>query len=542
MAFQRPGMSDFTGTFGANQGISVALNRDQASGNLGTLPLLLRNTSALALPSAPSVNYPQQPNTVTNTVNMFDSNLQNPYTQSYTLGWQRKLTRDTAFEARWVGSRHRMDWETVNINEISITSNGFLQEFRKAQANLQANIAAGRGNTFAYTGAPGTVPLPTFLAFYSGANASRAGDPSLYTSAQFTNATNLGFLAAMNPNPYGFASTNATSGFVGSATFRTNGINAGLPANFFLANPDVIGGANLTTNNGGTNANSAQFEFRKRLTNGFQINTSYTWSSGWLLQRYGFTRPLQEVAQVGQTGNVQHALKANWLYDIPLGEHHKYASSGVMGAIFGNWSFDGVARIQTGEQLNFGNVRLVGMTRDDLQKAVALRVASNGQIFTLPQDIIDNTVRAFAVSATSATGYAGVAPTGRYLAPANGPDCIETAPSYGDCGIRSLVVNAPSLTRFDIGINKRVKIKGSVNFEFRGEFLNAFNVPYFNPASTGGTPLGMTTTFTAPGGPVFTGTPTTNASAGTSADSFRMTQLLGDNQARIIQLIWRVRW
>ena len=29
---------------------------------------------------------------------------------------------------------------------------------------------------------------------------------------------------------------------------------------------------------------------------------------------------------------------------------------------------------------------------------------------------------------------------------------------------------------------------------------------------------------------------------GNGADSFRMTSLLGDNQARIVQLIWRVRW
>ena len=27
-----------------------------------------------------------------------------------------------------------------------------------------------------------------------------------------------------------------------------------------------------------------------------------------------------------------------------------------------------------------------------------------------------------------------------------------------------------------------------------------------------------------------------------SADSFRLTQLLGDNTARIIQVVWRVRW
>ena len=45
-------------------------------------------------------------------------------------------------------------------------------------------------------------------------------------------------------------------------------------------------------------------------------------------------------------------------------------------------------------------------------------------VWMLPQDIIDNTVKAFSVSAT---GYTQGAPTGRYFAPANGPDCLETA-------------------------------------------------------------------------------------------------------------------
>ena len=96
--------------------------------------------------------------------------------------------------------------------------------------------------------------------------------------------------------------------------------------------------------------------------------------------------------------------------------------------------------------------------------------------------------------------------------------------------------------RFDLVAAKRVKVRGSWSAEFRVEMLNALNSPYFNPASTAGTPLGMTTTVTAPGGPVLTGTPVNNASAGTSVDSFRMTALLGDNQSRIIQVVWRVRW
>jgi hypothetical protein len=548
MAFQRPGMSDFTGPFGNNQGLSVSLNRDSGTGNLGTLPLLLRNSNALALPTTPSVSYPSVP-VITSSLNIFDSNLQMPYTQSYTVGWQRKLSNDTAFEVRYVGSRHRQDWETVNINEISITDNGFLPEFRKAQANLQANLAAGNGKGFAYTGIAGTSPLPTFLAFFQGLNAAQAGNTANYTSTQFTNATNLGFLAAQNPNPFGFASTNATSGFVGNSGFRANGVTAGLPANFFLANPDITGGSNLTTNFGGTRANSIQLEFRKRMSKGLQFNTSYAWADAFLFQRFGFTKPATEIAQSGQVGNVQHAVKAAWLYELPFGRDQKWGSgaSGLLNGLIGGWEIDGVGRIQTGEQIDFGNVRVIGMSTEEFQKSVELRVGAGGQLFLLPQDIIDNTVKAFQTSATSANGYGALgAPTGRYMAPANGPDCLETSPGFGDCGIRSLVANAPRLVRFDLSMVKRVKIHGDVNFEFRAEMLNAFNAPYFNIASTGGQPLGMTTSFYGPNGPYANfnngSYPAANAVSGASADSYRLTSLLGDNTARIIQLVWRVRW
>jgi hypothetical protein len=192
------------------------------------------------------------------------------------------------------------------------------------------------------------------------------------------------------------------------------------------------------------------------------------------------------------------------------------------------------------------------MTRDEFRKSIDLRVAANGQLFILPDDIIQNTVRAFNVSATAANGYSALgAPTGRYLAPANGPDCIETSPSYGDCGVRSLIVNAPRLVRFDLSAVKRIRLQGSTAFEFRVEMLNALNKLYFNPASNSGVPLGFSATnFTGNGPLLANGTPTGggttnatgNAQASNSADGFRLTQLLGDNQSRIIQLVFRVRW
>jgi len=73
-----------------------------------------------------------------------------------------------------------------------------------------------------------------------------------------------------------------------------------------------------------------------------------------------------------------------------------------------------------------------------------------------------------------ATGYGNLGPpTGRYIAPANSANCIQAL--SGDCAPQSLIVNGPMFARFDMSAVKRVKINERINFELRGEILNAFN-------------------------------------------------------------------
>ena len=177
-----------------------------------------------------------------------------------------------------------------------------------------------------------------------------------------------------------------------------------------------------------------------------------------------------------------------------------------------------------GRLVDIGNVRLVGMTRNDIQKMFQLRFDDAGkQIYMWPDDIVQNTILAFAVSPTSASGYANAAPSGRYFAPANGPDCIETVPGKGDCGTGSLVLTGPTFKAHDIRFSKRTDIVGRTNIEFAAEFLNAFNHPNFLPV----------TGFTNSGNG-------TNSSA--TIAGYQLTGLQGTNQARVIQLVFRVNW
>ena len=167
----------------------------------------------------------------------------------------------------------------------------------------------------------------------------------------------------------------------------------------------------------------------------------------------------------------------NWIYELPFGHGKPLLGNahGVLDRIVGGWSLNGTGRVQSGSPFSMGNVRLVGMTRSELQSAVGMRFNDGAKIaYFLPQDIIDNTIRAFNTSATSRqrlriAGRADAVATSHRPA----PGCIEVY--TGQCGGTSLILYGPHLTRFDISAVKKTRISERVNVELRAEFLNVFN-------------------------------------------------------------------
>lgn len=538
MAYLRPGMSDFVDVFGANPGLSIDASRTQSNGNLGTLPVLL-SSSNLAPPSTvPSTRvYPMAVPSVSSSVYVFDPELRVPSSKSLNLGWQRAVGKNMSVEARFIHTSSKDQWtggnlNFLNYNELNIVDNGFLNEFKLAQGNLLANMAAGKGQTFAYTGAPGTSPLPIYLAWLNGSNA--ATSTSKYTGTGWTNTTLVQSLYQLNPQPFTAAST-----LRGNAGYNTNAKAAGLPANFFVVNPDVTN-ANLTTNGPPTSYNGGQFVFTRRMTQGFLAQASYAYGKGYTGYFYSFRKPIAELEQSYQTsgtgnasGNVRHAFSANWVYELPFGQGKKWGANAgsMLNRLIGSWSYQGTARLQSGRLIDFGNVRLVGMSAKDLVNSFQTELVTDPAnqyrtlVYMLPQDIVENTIRAFNVSAT---GYTKGEPTGRYMAPANSSGCMEVAQTstarpetgYGDCGVRSLVVQGPMVMRFDMSLVKELPIAKRVGFRFELQVFNVFNRVNFTPSNPGSSP-NVTGNFSA-------------------ADNYQITGAV--DQSRTTQLAFRVTW
>ncbi|MGH9198415.1 MAG: TonB-dependent receptor domain-containing protein, partial [Acidimicrobiia bacterium] len=129
LAYNRPGTNSFSGEIDDNPGVVIDVNRDLTLGNLGPLPLLFRNRDRLTPPAFPLRRQYPLTDVITADVHIFDPKLNVPYAQTWTAGWQRKITRDTAVEVRYVGTRHLGQWEEHNFNEINLIENGFLDEF-----------------------------------------------------------------------------------------------------------------------------------------------------------------------------------------------------------------------------------------------------------------------------------------------------------------------------------------------------------------------------------------------------------------------------
>ena len=507
VAYERHGLSDWTGTFGSNQGSTISLSRAQDTGLVPageSWPVLLSEKNRLY--NQPFNETPGYPIAVrlgrSDSLYGFAPDIQIGKAQTWMIGLQRALTSDMAMELRYLGTYGSSQWAQNNWNSIrgeNIVANHFIDEFKLGMANLQANNAAGgsRTGSFAYFGAgTGTNPLPIYLAYLNGSR--DYNNPKAYTggSQTWTNSTMASRFAAPSPSP-----TSAAGDLDGNSTRRANAAKTGAyPANFFVFNPDV-NGVNVYDSGAFSDYEAFQIELRRRFSHGLSasINYQYAFEGGSAFDGFTFGRTMVYGA------NLRHAIKTQWDWTLPVGHGERFGSgmSPILNGILGGWSINGVGRIQA-RVVDFGNVRLVGMSPKDVQNMYKYYFTTNAsgitEVYMMPEDVRQNTRRAFSVDSTTLDGYSSLgAPTGRYFAPANSATCLQIR--AGDCAPRNLLIRTPWFTRFDIGATKRFDVGGRKNIEVRFDILNIFDNINFNPVAnpgSGSTIFKVTSAYTDP--------------------------------------------
>jgi hypothetical protein len=225
---------------------------------------------------------------------------------------------------------------------------------------------------------------------------------------------------------------------------------------------------------------AAVIELRRRFANGLLIQGSYTYSksmtnafaSSSVVASNFVSLRNRNLNKVLSPFDVRHSFKVNWTYELPFGNGKMFFgnASRLADAFLGGWSIIGATRWQSGTPVNFGNVQLIGMTRDELEKMldVYYNVTLSGSTAVLPAtylpaDVISNTRLAFALGS----------PTGKFLAPATFGGCVQRY--VGECGFSNLVVHGPDFLKVDLSLSKRFKIDEKRSIELRGAFYNALN-------------------------------------------------------------------
>jgi hypothetical protein len=172
--------------------------------------------------------------------------------------------------------------------------------------------------------------------------------------------------------------------------------------------------------------------------------------------------------------DISQRLVISYVLDLPFGRGKPYANSfnGFANRAISGWGVDGITTFQKGFPLK---ISYAGSTA---LESAGLGVAN---------------VRPDVVPGCSKTGTRQISSD-----VANNPElyfntsCFAAPPAWG-FGTEARVdatLRGPGIDNFDFAIFKRTMITERVGFEFRTEFFNIFNHPYFAPPSTGydGTP------------------------------------------------------
>lgn len=323
---------------------------------------------------------------------------------------------------------------------------------------------------------------------YNGA-VLRVWDPNLRPAA--SNQWNLFVEHQLTPT------TTIQAGYVGQLTrhltvaenlsqlrLLPNGTTA--PSPYFANNQPVVsqGVLLLATYSGAVqNYNALQTSFKGRLNHGLSYLLSYTWSHC-LTNSVGFFGEGGQSASQSAWWQNQYDPKADYgscyfdvkhnftgylIYDLPFGRGRTYGSNlnKVANAIAGDWRLSVIPTFRGGFPLTL---------------SAANDESGTGTFAPRPNCIAPPHV----FGKKQASGTIGI----QWFDPAS---YAEPSPgTFGTCSVSS--VRGPGEQNIDLGLAKMFPLSESKNFEFRAEFLNAFNHPILDaPNNTIGANLGIIT-------------------------------------------------
>ena len=337
----------------------------------------------------------------------------------------------------------------IDLNQVRIFDNGFLDDFQRAQRNLAANGDPTVGERLH------VFPLLGRFRARAGALRRRRNPQSDRDGAGRRAGAHLRHQPRPLPHPGRGAAVELTPGF------------------FLRANPsiyvaDYVGNGSYSTYHG------LRPRSGERLQQGLYLQGNYTFSKGFTDFEGGQTN-FQGLLDLGSTvavektrisNDITHVIKANGIYELPFGPGKRFLDGG---------GFAGKsARRLEPERAHVG-----------CSRASRSRSSRSAGRSTAPVRSVKNTVNtqlSVPRSCRSAPGSSGLAGAPRDFRPEphragrQGEHGVLPEPGGRDARALQLTpVSGPWFFNVDMSVIKRTAITESANVEFRAEAFNIFN-------------------------------------------------------------------
>jgi hypothetical protein len=420
----------------------------------GTSGGRVRNGLPVLTPTVTPSALSQPPVFSTNSLTVFDPSTRTPKTYQWGFSLQRELGFNTVLEANYIGRKGIGLYGAYDVNQVDIFNNGFLAAFNTVRAGGESDLINSlleKDTARIAAGVSGSVFLRNTLA---------------------STAVTQGSVAAA-------ANTIATRRNSGQAVpvFVQNGFSPF----FFRPFPQFSGtpGIRVLDSNDFSVYNALELELKRRFTNGFSFQASYT------LAKSLDTRSFDPTFSVVSTANVQsasstpfdnrnrrlnyarsdfdrrHSLQGYVVSELPFGHGRRFLKDAgpIVDRLIGGWEMAGIMIWESGRPFTvysgintLSNVVQTPASCNDCSATMGNFVVENGRTFWFTAD-----------------------QRAKFTAPAPG--------EFGNVGRNFF--NTPATFRMDFTIGKKFRITERANFEVRAEMQNVTNhVNQDNPTAT----------------------------------------------------------
>src|SRR5208282_50821 len=232
--------------------------------------------------------------------------------------------------------------------------------------------------------------------------------------------------------------------------------------------PNGFGNVKNTASVGNMNYNAMQVVLQKRYSNGLEGQLSYTFQKC-MTNDDGYYGTWGSTTQGAPSGNYwqnlynpagdyarcywdsTHVISAYAVYELPFGRGKEFGHDmpAALNAVVGNWSINPIVSWHTGFPLTISGSNTSGTNSPENRPNCDSPVS-------YPKTVSVQGIQWFSPSA--------------FTAPAAG--------TFGDCPAQGPAIG-PGYVDADISMQKNFPISETMKFQFRTDFLNAFNNPNF---------------------------------------------------------------